>query len=113
MSKHYKEILQSKLKLWDESKRLQEYEPCEEHVRTMQAIFNDIAQTVLDEIDERKTVLQKLLSITTLEEVLDEHYEKEYILINRIIRIVQERALIVEWGGENPHDLFGKLDKDR
>lgn len=112
MSQHYKETLRSKLKLWDESKRLQEYDPCEEHVQAMQSIFNDIVQTVLDEIAKHETIMQKLMSITKLEETLDEHYEKEHMNINRIIRIVQERALIVEWGAENPHDLFGKLDKD-
>lgn len=109
----FKTQLRSRLEEWDLRAKVQEISPSEGNVKTMQESFNKFIQEVLDEIQERKSIMRKLLCITAVEEVLEEIHGAPNIYVEQLIRVVQERALLMAWGSDKPCDPFHELDKDK
>ena len=93
-------------------KQYEGQEPPEERPADIIEAENALFQMVMDSVNEVDYFLSKLSRIAEFTDVLSRHYGKNDIKILQMATILQERLLLALWGVDNPHDPFGKLDKD-
>lgn len=84
----------------------QESKPSEENCKAMVDSFNQMIQSVMDEVGCREDWREKIKVVCDFEEILTDFCGLSQLTADRTLRVLLERMLLDQWGVDNPHDPF-------